>query len=129
MKHIKSFFESVALKESAVVILKHNSGRILFLLRREGWCLPGGKLDDGETPIDGALRECQEETGINPQNLKYLGSSKSVNGRVVHVFSGTTNIDKVTLSSEHSSFKWIFKKNMFDLKLAGNTGEFLKMLD
>ncbi len=28
------------------------------------WCLPGGKLDWGETFEEGAIREVQEETGI-----------------------------------------------------------------
>jgi 8-oxo-dGTP diphosphatase len=31
---------------------------------REDWTLPKGKLEPGETPEDGALREVQEETGL-----------------------------------------------------------------
>ncbi|MDO8871610.1 MAG: NUDIX hydrolase [Methanoregula sp.] len=34
--------------------------------------IPGGKVDDGETPEKSAFRECQEETGIECKNLKYL---------------------------------------------------------
>ncbi|MFP5073184.1 NUDIX domain-containing protein [Pseudonocardia nantongensis] len=28
------------------------------------WCLPGGHLEDGETPVEAALREPAEETGV-----------------------------------------------------------------
>jgi ADP-ribose pyrophosphatase len=34
--------------------------------------IPGGKVDDGETTEKTAIRECQEETGVECRNLKYL---------------------------------------------------------
>ena len=34
--------------------------------------IPGGKVDEGETPEKSAFRECHEETGIECQNLNYL---------------------------------------------------------
>lgn len=36
------------------------------------WCLPGGKLDWGETLETGAIREVKEETGIIIQNPKVI---------------------------------------------------------
>jgi 8-oxo-dGTP pyrophosphatase MutT (NUDIX family) len=33
---------------------------------------PGGSLDPGETAVDGALREAQEETGIDPDGIDVL---------------------------------------------------------
>ena len=32
---------------------------------REWWCLPGGAVESGETPEEGALRELREECGID----------------------------------------------------------------
>lgn len=32
--------------------------------RYDDWSLPKGKLDEGEDPITGALREVEEETGV-----------------------------------------------------------------
>jgi mutator protein MutT len=44
--------------------LRKHAGQIAF---------PGGRLDDGETPLAAALREAQEETGIDPQFMEPLG--------------------------------------------------------
>lgn len=40
-----------------------------------GWSLPGGGMRRGELPVDGAVRELYEETGIRlaPSQLEYLG--------------------------------------------------------
>lgn len=40
------------------------------------WQFAGGKCEDGENPIDGAIRETLEETGLafEPSRLQYLDS-------------------------------------------------------
>jgi 8-oxo-dGTP pyrophosphatase MutT (NUDIX family) len=37
------------------------------------WGLPGGRLDDGETPVQTALRELQEELGLQVDPAQVLG--------------------------------------------------------
>lgn len=59
------------------VVAVHD-GKILAIQQWIGtgrWGLPGGGLHRHEQPIDGALREVQEETGIrlNAQQVIYLG--------------------------------------------------------
>lgn len=44
--------------------LKKHAGQIAF---------PGGRIDDGETPLAAALRETHEETGIDPGFVEPLG--------------------------------------------------------
>src|ERR1700742_3356705 len=51
------------------IMLINNEG-LVFVGRRidqtvEGWQMPQGGIDDGETPEQAALRELEEETGTN----------------------------------------------------------------
>lgn len=39
---------------------------------RNSWSLPKGHIEDGETPLDAALREIEEETGISREELRLV---------------------------------------------------------
>lgn len=45
-----------------------------FLIKGIAWEIPGGRVDDGETPLEAAQRECLEETGFFCLDLKPLVS-------------------------------------------------------
>ena len=49
----------------ALLVLDHE-GSVLVLrqLHREGWTLPGGLLDHGESPAEAVVRETREELGL-----------------------------------------------------------------
>jgi 8-oxo-dGTP pyrophosphatase MutT (NUDIX family) len=74
------------LKRSAVAITLvdagDGSGETAFLLTRRTsklrthagqWALPGGRLDGDETPVQGALRELEEELGVSMAEEAVLG--------------------------------------------------------
>jgi len=42
----------------------------------EAWQMPQGGLDPGESPREGALRELQEETGIDPSLVEILDQAR-----------------------------------------------------
>lgn len=53
------------------------------------WELPGGLLDDGETPAETAAREVEEETGYRPRSVEHLVTFEPMVGTVRsshHVF-------------------------------------------
>lgn len=49
-------------------IVENDENKILLQLRKGKWDLPKGKLDDGETIEECAIREVEEETGL--RNIK-----------------------------------------------------------
>ena len=92
-------------------------GDEILILKRAGgaatgaWYTPGGVLDRGETPEQGALRELEEETGLVP-----TGPVSLVGLIPMHVYGADTFLvayacdcaeGDVRLSSEHSGFRWI----------------------
>ncbi len=60
------------------LIVTDSSGRALILRRAAdstgggAWCLPGGKIDYGETVEQAAARELEEETGLRGRTLRFL---------------------------------------------------------
>jgi diadenosine hexaphosphate hydrolase (ATP-forming) len=61
--------------ESAGGIILNEKGEVLLVEQRHGvWSLPKGHLEGSETPLEAALREIDEETGIEkPEFKKELG--------------------------------------------------------
>ncbi|MFC1529049.1 NUDIX domain-containing protein, partial [Candidatus Latescibacterota bacterium] len=49
------------------------------------WCLPGGFIEWGESPEEGARRELFEETGITAGDLSLIGAYSSISGIRRHV--------------------------------------------
>jgi putative (di)nucleoside polyphosphate hydrolase len=61
---------------AGVGLLVLNSAGLVLAIERTGnpgsWQFPQGGLHEGEEPIDGALRELNEETGLEPRHVTLL---------------------------------------------------------
>jgi len=100
--------------EAAIVIVRDSRNRILFLRRSVTcpkyplhWGLPGGYLDPGETPVQAAVRELREETGLHlgQSDLVPKGSSRAGGG--IHVFEARSpEVAPVSSDGEHDGFVW-----------------------
>jgi 8-oxo-dGTP diphosphatase len=44
-----------------------------------GYIAPGGKIEFSESPVEGAIREVKEETGLIVRNLVYKGLAEYMN--------------------------------------------------
>jgi 8-oxo-dGTP pyrophosphatase MutT (NUDIX family) len=70
IKHIWRIFRIYFTEvEAAGGLVKHTSGRFLFIERRGKWDLPKGHIEKGEAAETCALREVNEECGINGHTI------------------------------------------------------------
>ena len=66
----KAFFKHFTPIEAAGGIVENDKQEILFIFRLGKWDLPKGKVEKGEDIANTAIREVEEETGVNHLTLK-----------------------------------------------------------
>ncbi len=64
------FLNLYKIVEAAGGLVFNESGKLLVIYRRNNWDLPKGKIDEGETLKEAAVREVMEETGLKEVYLK-----------------------------------------------------------
>lgn len=109
--------------------------RFLMLRSRKYWDFPKGKLDPGESFLEAALRETEEESSIydldfkwgtpyietEPYKTKVLGKTKKKVARyyIASVVSGKPEIrpNQETGILEHEEFRWLTYQESADVPL------------
>lgn len=77
------------------------------------WDTPGGTLEDGESPSEGAAREALEETGLEVEDLHLFFCNSNIDTDknkqfVTLVFLAKYNGGDIQLNpEEHEDFAWI----------------------
>ncbi|WEV64300.1 Maf family protein [Bifidobacterium sp. ESL0732] len=59
------------------IVMQH---RAMWSAEGGTWGIPGGALADGESPIEGALRESYEEANITPEDIEVVGTHREEHG-------------------------------------------------
>ena len=106
-------------KSTGIVLFRNDSGKNEFLLLNypQGhWDFIKGKVEEGETPHETALRETKEETGISDiefidgfeESVEYdfRFKNEDIHKKVIF-FLAKTSEKKINLSHEHSDFVWL----------------------
>ncbi|HRJ06278.1 MAG TPA: NUDIX hydrolase [Candidatus Saccharibacteria bacterium] len=120
-----------AAKPLAKVVVGNNDGKYL-ILRSSEWPenprrslqpdLPGGVVEEGETPPIGAARELMEEAGlhVDPKDLHLVYDEYETHGekhfRRFIYFIKLDNPD-VKLSWEHDKFWWMSADEILKMKI------------
>ena len=92
-------------------------GELLIIKRRpndvhnpSGWEVPGGRIEIGEDPAEGVMREVREENGLVVAVHEPLGVRAFTRDDGQHItmiiFRCTPETHTVVLSEEHTAFEW-----------------------
>ena len=97
-------------RESAIVIILNKKREVLLLLRPSWikwgagqWAFPGGKLEEGETPKEAAIRETKEETQLDVRDLQKLETHLD---KKLHIYYTTQYDGEVVIDWEHDAWAW-----------------------
>ena len=131
---LQTDIENLPYRANVGVMVLSKSGDVFVAQRLEhyanAWQMPQGGIDPGEGPAEAALRELEEETGINSSKVVILAETqnwipyelppdlipKLWNGKyrgqkqkwfLMRVLGEDTDIDIETEEPEFSSWKWI----------------------
>ena len=91
------------------LLMKRNLNKIYEHL----WQGVAGKIEEGETSSEAAIRELKEETGLSPVNMfvaDHVSKFYEVHGdriNLVPVFGIEVDSEIINLSEEHISYKWV----------------------
>jgi predicted NUDIX family NTP pyrophosphohydrolase len=103
---------------AGILLFRRTSGEIEVLLVKPGgpfwrnkdvgaWMIPKGMIEEGETPVQAALREFREEVGILLDLDPFpLCRVRQAAGKVVEAFGAEGDLDASNIKSIHFNAEW-----------------------
>ena len=121
--------------ELTVVCLIEDGDRLLLQNRTkkdwQGYALPGGHVERGESFVDAVIREMKEETGLNIVHPQLVGIKQFPiqNGRyIVLLFKATAWTGTVTFSEE-GAMEWVEYRRLASIKTVPDIEELLRVMN
>ena len=104
--------------EASGTVVRDPDRGVLLLWRHRfipdawGWEIPAGRIDEGESPEEAAVRETTEETGWRPTGLRHLVTYQPMSGlsdQRFHLFlaSGAEHIGEPAEPWESERIEWV----------------------
>lgn len=109
------------MKVRATVICEKDRQILLVRKPKSKWALPGGRAETGEAIAGAAIRELQEETGLNVDQVLYIFEVEVGNTRH-HVFEASVlDGETATPQNEISECIWHSLSTISDLDTSDAT--------
>ena len=113
-------------KRGAILVILDEEDRLLLLKRHPSsiympnkWGLPGGKIEESETPMEAAIRETEEETALRVHNVKELQTDSDL----AVVFFTRSYEGSVQIDFEHTDWAWVALGDLIEYDVVPNIME------
>jgi 8-oxo-dGTP pyrophosphatase MutT (NUDIX family) len=112
----------------AAGVLLYNVDKVLLIKHNKyggKYGIPGGKLEGKESPLEAALRECREETGLTPKGspIELSGTYKMDNGKTFHVFYFPSYDGSILQESGEGKVDWFDYREVHSMEGLPNLHE------
>lgn len=125
-------------QEYADTLLFNKGGQILLAQRSakddfkpNKWWIVGGKIEQGETPKQGAIRELAEETDVKLSDLTFVEKVNLSTGDISHRFAGVVKDDTPIhlKKDELQAYAWVNTDKLGENELLGTLGDLQKLFE
>lgn len=93
--------------DAVEVLLVHPGGPFWAKKDEGSWTIPKGEFADGEDPLEAALREFREETGMELSgNFDELSPVRQKTGKMVYAWALRGDVDAAKIRSNTFDIEW-----------------------